>query len=90
LYIDYGGIVRSIPYFVIGSPVNDIEMLNTNQFSVPTFVSNFATNFTAPTGIAIDSSGDIYVVDSGNSQIKKFDSNGKLLSSWGNLGSGNG
>lgn len=90
LYIDYGGIVRSIPYFVIGSPVNDIEMLNTNQFSVPTFVSNFATNFTAPTGIAIDSSGDIYVVDSGNSQIKKFDPNGNLLLSWGSIGSENG
>ncbi|MGI0087044.1 MAG: PEFG-CTERM sorting domain-containing protein [Nitrosotalea sp.] len=90
LYIDYDGIVRSIPYFVGGHPVDDIEMLNTNQFSVPTFVSNFATNFTAPTGIAIDSSGDIYVVDSGNSQVKKFDSNGKLLLSWGNPGSGNG
>lgn len=90
LYIDYDGIVRSIPYFVVGPPVDDIEMLNTNQFSVPAFVSNFATNFTAPTGIAIDSSGDIYVVDSANSQVKKFDSNGKLLLSWGNLGSGSG
>ncbi|NHI04144.1 hypothetical protein DYY67_1519 [Candidatus Nitrosotalea sp. TS] len=90
LYIDYDGIVRSVPYFVGGPPVDDMEMLNANQFSMPTFVSNFATNFTAPTGIAIDSSGDFYVVDSGNSQIKKFDSNGKLLSSWGNLGSGNG
>ena len=90
LYVDYDGIVRSIPYFVVGPPVDDIEMLNTNQFSVPAFVSNFATNFTAPTGIAIDSSGDIYVVDSGNSQVKKFDSNGNLLLSWGSPGSGNG
>ena len=90
LYIDYDGIVRSVPYFVGGPPVDDMEMLNANQFSMPTFVSNFATNFTAPTGIAIDSSGDFYVVDSGNSQVKKFDSSGKLLLSWGNLGSGNG
>jgi sugar lactone lactonase YvrE len=90
LYVDYGGIVRSIPYFVGGPPVNDLEMLDANQFSVPTFVSNFATNFTAPTGIAIGPSGDIYVVDSGSSQVKKFDSNGKLLLSWGSIGSGNG
>jgi predicted secreted protein with PEFG-CTERM motif len=90
LYVDYDGIVRSIPYFVVGPPVDDIEMLNANQFRVPTFVSNFATNFTAPTGIAIDSSGDIYVVDYGSSQVKKFDPNGKLLLSWGSLGSGSG
>ncbi len=90
LYIDYDGIVRSVPYFVGGPPVDDAEMLNEYQFSVPAFVSNFATNFTAPTGIAIDSNGDIYVVDSGSSQVKKFDSNGKLLLSWGSLGSGNG
>lgn len=90
LYVDYDGIVRSIPYFVVGSPVDDLELLNKNQFSIPVFVSNFATNFTAPTGIVIDSSGDIYVVDSGNSQVKKFDSNGKLLLSWGSPGSGNG
>ncbi|MFZ1077063.1 MAG: hypothetical protein WAN47_06510 [Nitrosotalea sp.] len=90
LYIDYDGIVRSTPYFVSGPSVDNIEMLNANHSGVPVFVSNFATNFTAPTGIAIDSNGDIYVVDSGSSQVKKFDSNGKLLLSWGSLGSGNG
>ncbi len=88
LYVDYDGIVRSVPFFVGGPPVDDIKMLYADQFSVPTFVSIFAANFTAPTGIAIGPNGDIYVVDSGNSQIKKFDSNGKLILSWGNLGTG--
>ena len=90
LYIDYDGIIRSVPYFVKGQPVNSTETFNSDQFNVPTFVSNFATNFTSPTGIAIDSNDDVYVVDSGNSKINKFDSNGKLLLSWGNSGNGNG
>ena len=51
LYVDYEGIVRSVPFFVGGPPVDDIKMLYADQFSVPTFVSIFAANFTAPTGI---------------------------------------
>ncbi len=90
LYIDYDGIVRNVPYFVTGPPVNNTETFNTNQLSEPLFVSDFGANFIAPSGIAIDSSDDIYVVDSGSSQIRKYDSTGKLLLSWGNLGSGNG
>ncbi len=83
IYIDYAGIVRSVPYNVKGSAVDDSEIFNSNQFSMSIFVSNFATNFTAPTGIAVDSDGYIYVVNSGNSQVKKFDSNGKLVLSFG-------
>jgi sugar lactone lactonase YvrE len=91
LYIDYAGIVKSVPFYVTGNPVDYNELLNTNQFSMPTFVSTFgSSNFSNPTGITIDSSGDIYVIDSGNSKIKKFDSSGKLLYSWGSSGSGNG
>ena len=90
LYADNGGIVKSFPFYVEGNPVDYNELLNTNQFSIPAFVSTFGSDFLNPTGITIDSNGDIYVVDSGNSKIKKFDSNGKLLLSWGSAGSGNG
>ncbi|MGI0065951.1 MAG: hypothetical protein ACREA5_04525, partial [Nitrosotalea sp.] len=90
LYTNYDGIIRSASYFVKGQPVNSTETFNSNQFNIPAFVSNFATNFTSPTGIAIDSNDDVYVVDSGNSKINKFDSNWKLLRSWGNSGNGNG
>ena len=34
-------------------------------------------------GIDLDSEGDIYVVDSGNGRIQKFDSNGNFLLKWG-------
>ena len=47
-------------------------------------------------GIAFDSSDNIYVVDSGNSSsgswraVTKFDSNGNYLARWGTSGTGNG
>lgn len=89
LYIDYDGIVRSATYNVKGSPVDDSEILNSNMFSMPVFVSNFAANFTSPTGIAVDSDGYVYVVDSGSAQVKKFDPSGKLVLSFGDLQGGN-
>ena len=43
-----------------------------------------------PEEVAIDSSGNVYVVDFSNHQVQKFDSNGLLLTMWGSLGSGPG
>lgn len=92
LYLDYDGIVKNVPFNVVGSPVDENEFLNPNQFSIPRFVSFFgtSTSFNQPVGIAIDSDNNVYVVDAGNFEIKKFDPSGKLLLSWGSAGSGNG
>jgi hypothetical protein len=46
--------------------------------------------FNAPRGIAIDSSGYVYVADTANSQIKKFDSTGNFIAKWGSQGTGDG
>jgi len=46
--------------------------------------------FSSPYGVAVDASGNVYVVDEGNSRIQKFDSNGTYLTQWGSLGSGDG
>lgn len=46
--------------------------------------------FNGPTDIAIDPTGYIYVVDSGNHRIQKFDSAGRFVSKWGTKGSGDG
>ena len=46
--------------------------------------------FNAPWGIAIDRRGDMYVADSQNNRIQKFDSAGAYLSQFGSAGSGNG
>ncbi|MBT3272270.1 MAG: hypothetical protein HN368_03875 [Spirochaetales bacterium] len=42
--------------------------------------------FDYPNGIAVDSNGFIYVADSGNSRIQKFDSNGDFILEWGSAG----
>lgn len=46
--------------------------------------------FNQPKWIKIDSQNKIYVYDSGNSRIQKFDSNGTFITKWGSAGSANG
>ncbi len=46
--------------------------------------------FITPTSVAVDASGNVYVADSGNHRIQKFDSNGKFLTKWGVLGNAEG
>jgi sugar lactone lactonase YvrE len=46
--------------------------------------------FKAITGIAVDSSGFVYVADSKNNRTQKFDSNGKFITKWGSEGTGDG
>jgi streptogramin lyase len=43
-----------------------------------------------PVGIAIDSSGNVYVADIDNNRIQKFDNNGTFITKWGSEGSGDG
>ncbi len=41
-------------------------------------------------GVAVDSAGNVYVTDSGNYRVQKFDSAGKFLTKWGTEGSADG
>ncbi|MEK9145953.1 MAG: hypothetical protein AAB339_10115, partial [Elusimicrobiota bacterium] len=46
--------------------------------------------FITANGIAVDSSGNVYVVDQKNHRVQKFDNSGNFLTNWGSFGSGNG
>jgi DNA-binding beta-propeller fold protein YncE len=46
--------------------------------------------FNNPTGIVVDASGNVYVSDSSNNRIEKFNSSGGFITSWGTPGPGNG
>jgi tripartite motif-containing protein 71 len=45
--------------------------------------------FNSPRGIAVDPLGNVYVTDTGNNRVQKFDSNGTFVSKWNSTGSGN-
>ena len=46
--------------------------------------------FLYPTKSAVDGSGNLYVADTSNNRIQKFNSNGGYITQWGSYGSGNG
>lgn len=43
-----------------------------------------------PWGIAVDVNGDVYVSDTGNHRIEKFDREGNFITQWGGFGNGTG
>ena len=45
---------------------------------------------TTPEGIAVDGRGNVYVCDTSNSRVEKFDSTGNFTAQWGNQTTGNG
>ena len=47
---------------------------------------NAPGQFKSPWGVACDPLGYVYIVDSGNHRVQKFDSSGTYLTSWGNRG----
>jgi len=46
--------------------------------------------FNVAVGVATDGSGNVYVADSRNYRIQKFDASGTFLYTWGKFGSGDG
>ncbi|MCR4783971.1 MAG: NHL repeat-containing protein [bacterium] len=41
-----------------------------------------------PTGVGVDGSGNVYVLDTRNCRVQRFDPQGKLIDVWGSQGSG--
>ena len=46
--------------------------------------------FRLPTELAVDTQGNVYVIDGGNHRVQKFDKDGNFILMWGNPGAGEG
>jgi DNA-binding beta-propeller fold protein YncE len=46
--------------------------------------------FRSPWGITVDGQGDVFVSDTGNQRIQKFDREGNFITQWGGFGNGDG
>ena len=68
-------------YDINGTYLRSISGFNNGSFSI---------QFNNPTGVDVDSEGNVYVVDAGNYRIHKFDPYGISLVSWGSKGTGEG
>lgn len=44
----------------------------------------------SPWGIAVDGAGDVYVTDTGNHRVEKFDREGNFITQWGGFGNSDG
>jgi tripartite motif-containing protein 71 len=75
-----------------GNPIDRIEEFSNSG----AYISQFGTKGSAngqlrfPTGVAVDSSNNIWVADHDNHRIQEFSSSGVYISQFGTLGSGNG
>jgi DNA-binding beta-propeller fold protein YncE len=49
-----------------------------------------AGQFRSPWGIAVDGAGDVYVTDTGNQRVQKFDREGNFITQWGGFGGADG
>jgi RHS repeat-associated protein len=79
-----------------GRPETQRFTCGTECTSGATYSSSFGSSgsgngqLNRPAGSALDSQGNIWVVDSDNNRVQKFDSEGKYLTQFGSAGSGDG
>jgi len=85
MHIDYGGTKTFAIFFVAGEPIEG-SIQSSLQYDGPKLllaIDGSQTNFQKIQDVGFDSEKNLYVVDSSNSKIHKFNSNGNLLISWG-------
>lgn len=82
--------------YVVDTGNNRIQKFAFSGFPPGVFTSKWGINgsgngqFNAPKGIVIDSAGNVYLADTGNNRVQKFNASGTFLTSWGIQGSGDG
>ena len=93
--VNFGVFGNALPGTIQGIKYLDLNLDGTydpGATFITTWGSSGSSNgtFNLPWGVCSDSSGNIYVGDSQNDRVQKFDSNGNFITTWGSSGSGNG
>ena len=89
MHIDYVGVPTFAIFFVAGEPIAG-TLISNQEFEGPEvllIIDSSKTNFIKVEDVAVDSQNSLYVLDAGDSKVKKFDSNGNLILFWGSVGS---
>jgi tripartite motif-containing protein 71 len=90
------GTVVTFALILMGSMNNNAlgsTQQNNNQYSLIAIWGTEGTGdgeFVEPHGVAVDSSDNVYVVDTKNFRIQKLTSDGEFVTQWGTEGTGNG
>lgn len=66
------------------------HLLKANPIWISTFGNTGPNALDSPSDVSLNLLGNIYVVDSGNSEVKIFSNTGNFISSFGSFGVGNG
>src|SRR6478609_781928 len=75
-----------------GSGSNPVQKFTNNGTFITTWGYEGSGNgqFISPSGIAVDSSDNVYVSDLDDNNVQKFTNNGTFITTWGSYGTGNG
>ena len=78
-------------FIYVSDPGNyKIEKYTSDGIFLKSFDYNFAGANVRPGGLIADPNGDIYFVDAVKYRVVKMNSDGKTITTWGNIGIGNG
>jgi len=78
-------------FIYVSDPGNyKIEKYTSDGIFLKSFDYNFGGSQVRPGGLIADPNGDIYFVDAVKYRVVKMNSDGKTITTWGNLGIGNG
>jgi YD repeat-containing protein len=85
-----GGFVRAFGWGVSPGATRKNEFQDCTEYCEAGIVGSGAGQFNWPVGVAIDSSGNVWVAEANNQRIQKFNAEGKYLSTYGSTGTGGG
>jgi len=78
-------------FIYVSDPGNyKIEKYTSDGIFLKSFDYNFGGSQVRPGGLIADPNGDIYFVDAVKYRVVKMNSDGKTITTWGNIGIGNG